>query len=105
MLRPSVPYIIHVESFDKVGEVLNAIHHVKCTYWDLHVLAVLWAYRTMCKTLTEWEIPKLKYEVDAIIPMEHAKPRLVHSSTRRYDGSRSPERRDHTAARNKMHGT
>jgi len=29
----------------------------------------------MCKTLTTWAHPKLKYEAEVVIPMEHAKPR------------------------------
>jgi len=28
----------------------------------------------MCKTLTVQALPKLKYEADVVIPMEHAKP-------------------------------
>jgi len=74
MIRPSMLKIIQMEAFDKVCEVLNAVHHVKCIDWNLHVPVVLWAYRTMYKTLTTWALPKLKYEADAIIPMEHAKP-------------------------------
>lgn len=74
MIRPSTPKIICVEAFNKLCEVLNTIHHVKHTDWDLCVPAVLWTYRTMCKTLTMRALPKLKYEADAAIPMEHAKP-------------------------------
>lgn len=67
---------IHVEAFDKVREALNTIHHVKRTDWDLRVPTVLWDYRTMCKTLTTWACPKLKYGANVVIPMEHAKPSL-----------------------------
>lgn len=52
MIRQSVPKIIRVEAFDKVCEVLNTVHHVRCTDWDLRIPVVLWAYRNICKTLT-----------------------------------------------------
>ena len=81
MLRPSAQKIIHEESFDKVCELLNMVHHVRHTYWDLRVQAILWAYRTMCKTLTMWALPKLKYEAEDVIPMEHAKPRSCTVAT------------------------
>ena len=74
MIRPSTPKIIRGEAFDKVCKFLNTFHHVRRTDWDLHVPAVLWASRTMCKTLTVQELPKLKYEAGAVIPMEHVKP-------------------------------
>jgi len=64
-----------MEAFDKVCKVLNAVHHVKRIAWDLCVPAILWAYRTMCKTPTTWALPTLKYEAETVIPIEHAKPR------------------------------
>lgn len=73
MIQPSMPKIIHGEAFDKVCEVLNKVHHVKHTDWDLHVPAVVWAYRAMCKTLTVQAFPKLKYETEDVVPVEHAK--------------------------------
>jgi len=76
MLRPRALKIIHGEAFDKVCKVQNMVHHVRCIDWDLHILAVLWSYMTMWKTLTTQALPKLKYEAGAIILMEHAKPSL-----------------------------
>jgi len=63
-----------IDCFDKVCTMLNMVLHVRRTDWDLHVPVVLWAYRTMCKTLTTRELLKPKYEAAAIIPMERAKP-------------------------------
>ena len=60
-----------MEAFDKVCDVPNAVHLVRCTNWDLHLPTVVWAYRTMGKTLTMQALLKLTYEVDAVIPMEH----------------------------------
>jgi len=79
MIKHSVPNIIPGEAFDKVGEVLNRVHHVRCIKWDLRVPAVVWAYRTMYKTLTAQVFPKLKYEAGARVPMENAKisPRIT----------------------------
>lgn len=45
--------VIHIKAFNKVCKVLNKVYDVQQTDWDLHVLVVLWAYRTMCKKLTE----------------------------------------------------
>lgn len=74
MIRPSAPNIIRMEAFDKVCDVLNMVHHVRHTNWDLRVPTTLWAYRTMCKTLTTQALLMLKYEADAVIHMEHAMP-------------------------------
>lgn len=74
MIQSSTPKTIHGEAFDKVCKVLNRVHHMKCTDWNLHVPAVAWAYRTMCKTLTMQALPKLKYETRVEIPTEQAKP-------------------------------
>lgn len=74
MITLSAPTIICMEAFDKVCEVLNTVHRVRRTNWDLCVPTVLWAYRTMCKTMTTQELLTLKYEADAVIPMENAKP-------------------------------
>jgi len=67
---------IHAEVFDKVCDVLDTVHHVRHIDWDLHVPVVLRAYRTMCKTLTTKALPKLKYEVGAVILIEHVKTSL-----------------------------
>ena len=74
MIRPSMPNIICMEAFDKVCEVLNMVHHVRHADWDLRVPTVLWAYWTMCKTLSTQALPKLKYEAGAMRPMEQMKP-------------------------------
>lgn len=74
MVSPSTQKHIHAKDFEKAREALNVVHHMKRTNEDLHVPAVLWAYRIMRRTLTMEAHPKLKYEEDAIIHMEHAKP-------------------------------
>lgn len=79
MIIPSAPNIICGEAFDKLREVLNTVHHVKCTKWGLRIPTVLWACRTMCKTLTVQELLKLKYAAGDIISLEHAKPSLCIS--------------------------
>ena len=80
MIRPSVQKIIHGKAFDKVCEVLNRVLHVRRTDWDLCIPVVVWAYRTMYRTLTVQALPKLKYEEGVVIPMEHAKPSLCIAS-------------------------
>lgn len=74
MIKPSPPKIIHGEAFDKVCEMLNRLHHVRCTGWDLRILAVIWDYRTMCKILTVQVLLKLEYEARNVVLVEHAKP-------------------------------
>lgn len=74
MIGPSAPNIIHGEAFEKVWKVLNTVHHMRRTNLDMCVPIVLWAYRTMCKTLHAQALLKLKYEAGDVIPMEHAKP-------------------------------
>lgn len=74
MVRPSMRKHIHVEAFDKVREALNMVHHVKRAGWDLRVPMVLWAYRTMCETLTTQAPLKLKNEENVVIPMKYEKP-------------------------------
>lgn len=54
--------------------MFNMVHHMRCINWDLRVLAVLWAYRALCKTLTTQALLKLKHEAGTIIPMEHGMP-------------------------------
>ena len=74
MIRPSVLNIIRVEAFDKVCEVLIMVHHERGTNWDLHVPAVLWAYRTTCKKLTEQTPPRLEYGANDVIPIKYKMP-------------------------------
>ncbi len=66
--------VIHVESFNEVFEALNKVYDEKRTDWDLRVLVVLWAYRTMCKKLVEQKPPRLEYGVNAVIPIEYKMP-------------------------------
>lgn len=51
MERSSAQKNIYVEVFSKVRDVLNKVHHVKQTDWDVCIPAILWAYRTACKIL------------------------------------------------------
>lgn len=74
--RRNAPKIICREAFSKVCDVLNKVHQVKRTNWDLRVPMVRWAYRTLCKTLTTREVPKLQYEVGTKIFEEDTKPNL-----------------------------
>lgn len=73
MIGPSALKIIHGEAFAKLCEVLNRVHHVRRIDWDLCVPVVVWACRTMSKTLTTQVLPKLKYEAGAIVPVEPTK--------------------------------
>ena len=65
--------VIHREAFDRVCEVLNKVHQARRTDWDLHILAVRWAYKTMCKTPTAEMIPEGRNRVEAVIYEENAK--------------------------------
>lgn len=47
------------------------ICNVQRTDWDMHVPAVLWAFRTTCKKLTGKMSFKLVYGVEVVIPMEY----------------------------------
>jgi len=62
-----------MEAFEKVCEVLNMVHHVRCTEWHMLIPMVLWAYRTLYKTLTAQALSKPKYEAKVVIPMEGEK--------------------------------
>ena len=81
MERTSVQKVIHVEVFNEVCEALNKVYDVQRTDWDLCVLVVLWAYRTMCKKLTKQMPPRLEYGANAIIPIEYKilSPRIAVS--------------------------
>jgi len=81
MIRTRTPKIIHGEAFDKVCVVLNMVHHVRRTDWDLCIPMVIWAYRTMCKCLTTQALSKQRYEVGAIVLVEHANLSLRITTT------------------------
>lgn len=74
MERPSAQNVIHAKAFNKVCEALNKVHNAKQTNWDLHVQAVLWAYRTVCKNLMTQASPRLEYEANNISPTTHEIP-------------------------------
>ena len=64
------------EAFDKVCEVLNMVHHVRCTDWDLHVPTMLSAYMTKCKKLKGQTPFRLVNGVEVVMPMEYIVPSL-----------------------------
>lgn len=75
MKRPSVQKDIHAKAFNKVRKALNKVHNAKHTDWDLCLLAILWAYRTMCKNLTMQALPRLEYKANVASPIVHEKLR------------------------------
>jgi len=79
MVIPSAQKHIHAEAFEKAHEALNMVHHVKWADWDLRVLVVLWAYRTVRKTLTAQAPPRLEYEVTEVIPIiiKEIRPHMI----------------------------
>ena len=65
------------EAFNKVLETaLAKVCNAQQTDWDLHVPAVLWAYRMTCKKLMGQTPFKLVYSVEAVTPMEYIMPSL-----------------------------
>jgi len=42
--------------------------------WDLHVRAVLWACRTMCKKLTRQTPSRLAFGATTVVPIEYSMP-------------------------------
>lgn len=69
MVRSSMQKHIHAEVVEKVREALNIVHQVKRADWDLCILAILWAYRTMCKILTVQAPRRLEYEATEVSPI------------------------------------
>lgn len=68
-----MPNVIYGEAFNKMCEVLNKVHQVRCTDCDPHVLVVQWSYRTICKSMTLKKIPRKWNEVRTIISKGHLK--------------------------------
>lgn len=66
----------HVEAFNKVCRVLNIVHQVRRTNWDLRVLAVHWTCRAMCKNLSAEMIPKLRSRIETIF-LEERNPHAI----------------------------
>lgn len=66
-----------VEAFNKILEnSFRKVYNVNRNDCDVHILAVLWAYRITSKKLTG-KIPfRLIYEQEAVIPMEYIVPSL-----------------------------
>ena len=76
MERMSVHNVIHVETFNEVCKALNKVYDAQKTDWDLHVPAILSAYRTTCKKLMEQTPLRLEYGVNVVIPIVYKIPSL-----------------------------
>jgi len=61
-----------VKEFNKILEsVLTKVCNAQRNDWDVHVPAVLWAYRTTCKKLTRETSFKLVYGMEVVMMMEY----------------------------------
>lgn len=66
--------VIHAEEFNEVHRALNKVYNAQQSDQDLRALAILWAYRSVCKKLMEKMPSRLTYGANAIIPMESIMP-------------------------------
>ena len=70
-----------IEAFNKILEnALMKICNVQWNEWNVHVPAILWAYKTTCKKMIGKTPFKLVDGVEAVIPMEYIVPRLCIKS-------------------------
>lgn len=66
-----------VGAFNKILEnALMKVFNAQRNDWDMHVPAVLWAYKTTCKKLTRQTPFRLVYDIEGVIPMEYIVPSL-----------------------------
>lgn len=64
----------HAEAFNEVCEALNKVYNVQRSDWDLHVPAILWAYRATCKKLMDQTPSSLAYGANTAVPIEQSIP-------------------------------
>eukprot|EP00253_Pinus_taeda_P003655 PITA_03655 len=75
----STPYHLSangmIEAFNKILEsTLMKVCNAQRNDWDVHIPAVLWAYKTTCKKPTG-QIPfRLVYGIEVVMPMEYIVP-------------------------------
>lgn len=66
-----------VEAFNNMlDNALIKVYNAQRSDCDLRIPAVLWAYWTTCKKLTEQTPFRLVYGVEVVIPMEYIVPSL-----------------------------
>jgi len=66
-----------VESFSKILEsTLTKVFNSQRNDWDVRLPAVLCAYRTTCKKLTEQTPFRIMYLVEVVMPMAYIVPNL-----------------------------